>query len=108
MLYPITELLKGDLNTYIKEVNAITNAIINCKSLVEFNTLIKKHEDLISNLIKQDTVKHRLFNDFDGEIKSLGAWGGDFVLVTSIDDPRDYFYSKGYDTILKYSEIIKA
>nr|WP_296324551.1 GYDIA family GHMP kinase [Winogradskyella sp.] len=99
---------KGDLETYIKKVNTITNAIIESNSLEVFNTLIKKHEALISSLIKQDTVKDRLFNDFDGEVKSLGAWGGDFVLVTSKGNPEDYFKSKGYSTILKYSEIIKA
>ena len=38
-------------------------------------------------------------------IKSLGAWGGDFVLATRKN--KNYFIEKGFDTILSYSEIIK-
>ena len=97
----------GDLKTHINEANVITDTIINCKSLAEFNDLIRQHETLISTLINQDVVKHRLFSDFEGEVKSLGAWGGDFVLVTSKNNPKDYFESKGYSTILEYSEMIK-
>ena len=32
-----------------------------------------------------------LFNDFKGAIKSLGAWGGDFILATAKQDPTAYF-----------------
>jgi hypothetical protein len=30
------------------------------------------------------TIKESLFSDFDGIIKSLGAWGGDFVMAGTI------------------------
>lgn len=53
-----------------------------CTSLLDFEKLITAHEAIISKLIQQDTIKAKLFKDFNGTIKSLGAWGGDFVLVT--------------------------
>jgi len=43
-------------------------------------------------------------------VKSLGAWGGDFVLVTSNrpeEETRNYFNEKGLEVFLRYDEIIK-
>ena len=47
-----------------------------------------------------------MFPDFDGVIKSLGAWGGDFVMVISNENPTDYFMEKGYETVIPYEEMI--
>ncbi|MFT6748973.1 MAG: hypothetical protein ACJAQ1_000901, partial [Flavobacterium sp.] len=38
--------------------------------------------------------------------KSLGAWGGDFVMIISENNPKSYFKAKGYETILTYNEMI--
>ena len=46
------------------------------------------------------------FSDFDGTIKSLGAWGGDFVMIVSNSNPKKYFESKGFTTLLHYHEMI--
>jgi hypothetical protein len=46
------------------------------------------------------------FSDFKGEIKSLGAWGGDFVMVISESDPTAYFSEKGFTTVISYDEMI--
>ncbi|WP_335973691.1 GYDIA family GHMP kinase [Gaetbulibacter jejuensis] len=95
-----------DICASISEINAITLACISCKTLTEFNKLITTHESIISKLIKQEPVKHSLFSDFNGSIKSLGAWGGDFVLATSETNPSSYFKDKGFDVILPYSEMV--
>ena len=91
----------------IKEISDITLKLINCSKISEFEMLINKHENIIASIIKQVPVKEKLFADFNGSIKSLGAWGGDFVLVTSKENPKDYFNSKGYRTIIPYSKMIK-
>ena len=98
----------GDLESAISEINAITSALIECKTLSEFNRLISEHENIISKIINQQPVKQSLFSDFNGSIKSLGAWGGDFMMVTSEDSPKDYFNNKGYPTIIPYKEMIKS
>jgi len=54
-------------------------------------------------------VREARFADYWGELKSLGAWGGDFVLATSTRDPqetRDYFRARGLDTVIPYGELI--
>jgi mevalonate kinase len=90
----------------ISEISEITLKIIACKSLTTFESLINQHESIISKLIKQQPIKELLFNDFHGSIKSLGAWGGDFVLVTSKQNPSDYFKEKGFDTLIPYNQMI--
>ena len=82
--------------------------MILCDTLTEFNFLLKKHESIISKLIKTETVKQQLFPEYDkGEVKSLGAWGGDFVLVTVEDKLNlDYFKDRGYTTIFGFEEML--
>lgn len=88
------------------ENNKITHAILNAKSLKEFAHAVEKHEIHLSNIMEIKTIKEIAFPDFNGTVKSLGAWGGDFVMVISKENPREYFASKGYDTILTYDEMI--
>lgn len=94
-------------NAIIDEINAITYQILNCENLQEFEILIQKHEEIISKLLQTETVKHNLFSDYQGVIKSLGAWGGDFILATR-KQAIDYFPSKGYKTIYSWDEMIKS
>lgn len=86
--------------------NKITDAILNAKTLKEFALAVEKHEIHLSNILETRTIKEIAFSDFNGVIKSLGAWGGDFVMVISKEDPKAYFASKGYETILTYNEMI--
>ena len=90
----------------INEISNITSEIIVCNSLDRFNKLIEAHELIISKLISKKTIKDALFKDFDGSIKSLGAWGGDMIMVTSQIDPSKYFIKKGYSTIFKFKELL--
>lgn len=90
----------------IAENNKITHAILNAKTLNEFARAVEKHEIHLSNILEIQTIKEIAFSDFNGTIKSLGAWGGDFVMVISKENPKNYFASKGYDTILSYDEMI--
>ncbi|TBN02693.1 GHMP kinase [Hyunsoonleella flava] len=98
--------LKADLTPIIADINAITKAITLCKNLNQFQELIFAHEKIIAATTKQHTVQSLYFNDFDGAIKSLGAWGGDFVLVCSETNPTNYFHEKGFDTVIPYTDMI--
>ena len=93
-------------NSIINEISDITSEILVCNSIDRFNKLIEAHELIISKLISKQTIKDLLFKDFDGYIKSLGAWGGDMIMVTSQIDPSQYFIEKGYSTIFKFKELL--
>jgi len=97
---------KSNVPHAIAEINVITESIISCSSISEFELLITKHEQIISKLIDLPTIKSSLFPDYSRSIKSLGAWGGDFIIVTGNVDDMDYFKQKGYDTIISYSKMI--
>nr|WP_314865366.1 GYDIA family GHMP kinase [uncultured Flavobacterium sp.] len=96
----------SQLPSYIATVNELTQDIIAATTLEEFSQLLHQHETVLSVLLKTETVKNTLFPDFDGVIKSLGAWGGDFVLAVSKENPKPYFVAKGYETVIPYSEMI--
>ena len=88
------------------ELNSLTLDLLNCSDLKNFESLIEQHERYISTLIQQPPLKEALFSDYKGAIKSLGAWGGDFFLATGDPSSIEYFKSKGYTTILPFSEMI--
>jgi mevalonate kinase len=98
--------LEFDRTALISKIDAITNKILTCKDLKEFAALLNTHETILSETLKSPTVKEILFSDYSGTIKSLGAWGGDFVLVTGTASQMTYFRNKGYSTILPYKEMI--
>jgi len=94
--------------TLASALTAITDSIINCNSLSKFTSLIEEHESLISEHLMLQTVKSQYFSDFDGAIKSLGAWGGDFALAASQMNESQvmaYFASKGYNTVISYDNM---
>lgn len=90
----------------IKRISAISDAFLNANTLEYFESLIVEHERIIGSIVKLKPVKEKLFSDYFGEIKSLGAWGGDFVLVTGNSETPEYFKNKGFETILAYSDMI--
>ncbi|WP_040247527.1 GYDIA family GHMP kinase [Psychroserpens mesophilus] len=96
----------SDLKHEVESINGITLEMIDCDSLENFQKLMHQHELFISKIIGQKPVKEVLFKDFKGSIKSLGAWGGDFVLVASETNPTTYFKDKGFETILNYDDMV--
>jgi len=91
---------------HIEAINALTNDCIQATDLESFTRIIDQHEILLSTILKIETVKAALFPDFEGTIKSLGAWGGDFVLVVAKENPSSYFIDKGYETVIAYDDMI--
>ncbi|PWA07006.1 GYDIA family GHMP kinase [Flavobacterium laiguense] len=97
---------KNNLETYIEAINQLTETVLNAKDENTFAKALENHETELSSILEIKTVKESLFPDFRGTVKSLGAWGGDFVLVISQNNPSPYFTSKGYTTVIPYHEMI--
>tara|TARA_R110002073_G_scaffold145532_5_gene297710 strand:- start:10763 stop:11701 length:939 start_codon:yes stop_codon:yes gene_type:complete len=89
-----------------KRISEISIELTKVKTLQIFEELIAEHEQLISRIVKLKPIKEELFSDYFGAIKSLGAWGGDFILATGDESTPSYFKEKGYDTILSYSDMV--
>jgi mevalonate kinase len=98
-----------DVNYASSAISALTHRFLKADDLEDFELIIKEHELFMSLVLQRPTIKETLFQDYElGEIKSLGAWGGDFILATgkSEDLVRNYFREKGYQTVLSYSNLI--
>ncbi len=95
----------------IENINQLSLAILEANSLNDFNLIINEHEKLMASILKEAPVKQKYFSNFDGEMKSLGAWGGDFVMLTWPYDKTDlevYFSRKNLNQIVSFGELIKT
>ncbi len=95
--------------TLVKEVTRITEEILECKSLTDFASLIEEHESAVSASLGLTPVKQDRFSDYWGSIKSLGAWGGDFILATSdrgAEETKEYFAGKGCPVVIPYGKML--
>ena len=93
----------------IREISGLSGAICRADSLENFEELINYHEKCLSDYLGLEPVKKSRFPGFGGSMKSLGAWGGDMVLVTwkgSEEELRKYFESKGLKLIFRYDDLI--
>ena len=93
----------------IDKISGLTRQFLEAKTLEALEAAILEHELLISETLMMPRAKDLYFGDFWGEVKSLGAWGGDFVLVTSARseaETRAYFAQKGYEVCRPWQEMV--
>ena len=96
-----------DRTELIKKINKITDEFIKCNELIHFEELIQEHESIISKATSIIPIQNSNFSDYkDGKIKSLGAWGGDFILVTTKNKDLSYFKKRGLETIIPLEDIV--
>ena len=97
-----------DLQKDIEAVSEISRAVPKCETLDEFAMLMQCHERIISRCIGQEPIQKR-FPNFEGVLKSLGAWGGDFILAATHWDKsqvKAYFKGKGLEVVFDYKELV--
>ncbi|HLW07468.1 MAG TPA: GYDIA family GHMP kinase [Marinilabiliaceae bacterium] len=93
----------------VKEISHLSQKIATEVDIHIFMNLMQQHERLISLATGFTPVQQLLFPEFDGIIKSLGAWGGDFALFLSENDysaSKKWFQSKGFPVVLPLGEVI--
>lgn len=90
---------------FVHAVSSITKEILGCTALEEFERLMIAHEELLSDILQLPRVQEQ-FPDYPGVLKSLGAWGGDFILATRAEVAQDYFKKKGLTPVIPFSEMI--
>ena len=98
-----------DLQKDIEAVSDISRSVPKCQNLDEFAMLMQCHERIIARCIGQEPVQKR-FPDFEGVLKSLGAWGGDFILAATEWDEgqvKTYFQNQGLEVVFGYKSLVK-
>ncbi len=97
---------KNTIFAFTEAISQITKAIIKTEKLFDFEKLLIEHEKIIAVVIQQKTIQEKLFSDYFGQTKSLGAWGGDFILATGNEDTPNYFKNKGFETVIPFKDMI--
>lgn len=93
----------------IDDINAITKGILSCSDITAFELLLKEHELIMSKILNRKPVQTLLFPDHKGIVKSLGGWGGDFVLMTnhsSHEEYAKYITKKGFDIYYRFDDLV--
>jgi mevalonate kinase len=96
-------------NCDIEKISTISKKMTEVFELEDFEALMLEHENLVSKILNTNKIGDKLFSDFWGQTKSLGAWGGDFIMATSdksSTETKDYFSNLGYNTVLSFDELI--
>jgi len=93
----------------IDRISEISQEISQAQELSDFEKLMLEHEKILAAVLSLPTVKERLFAKDDFLVKSLGAWGGDFVLVSSRMAEKDFkglLKKRGYPTVFSWDELV--
>ena len=99
--------MEGRINEGIlREIDSITHRMTQSSELPNFESCMEEHEAFIARLLEMKALKESKFAGFDGAVKSLGAWGGDFIMATGSTDDMKYFRDKGYSTIIPFEDMI--
>ena len=98
--------LKGNFSSEISQISKLADEFLGCNNLNDFEKLLVEHEQIVSKTIQLKSVQELLFSDYFGQTKSLGAWGGDFILATGNEETPIYFNKKGFQTVISYQDLI--
>ena len=90
----------------LETITDLSKKTLVCYTLEDLERILNAHEKKIASLLGQATVKELVFPDYQKTIKSLGAWGGDFVLATGSTQDMAYFKAKGYTTIIAFDDMM--
>lgn len=97
-------------NSTIDRVSEISRLLSVCGTLDEFSFLLKEHEDIVSKNLHLPKVSELMPSIPSSiQLKSLGAWGGDFVLAaTSIhkNELLEILNKQGINTLISFNEMI--
>ncbi len=94
----------------IERVSLLAEQISTAENISAFEACIREHEEIISSVLGRKRLKDERFTDLKGEAKSLGAWGGDFAMITWHDTKEElkkYLSTRNIDTIFTFNELIK-
>ncbi len=100
---------KASSEMWLQQVNDLSLEFIKANDLQTLESVILDHEKLIGNRLNLVPIKERRFPDYWGMVKSLGAWGGDFALVSSLrgaEETKKYFADKGLKGFMPLESVI--
>lgn len=97
---------KGNISALADEISKLTDALLKVSDMSLFEKTLIEHENIIASVINEKPVQKAFFSDYFGQTKSLGAWGGDFILASGNEKTPAYFKNRGFQTVIPYADMI--
>ena len=91
----------------VEEVSSISSSLSESSKVIDWVKGIEIHNALLTDYLDRDCPA-AAFPDFQGAVKALGAWGGDFLLAVSPESPsyvKSYFSEKALPKVLTYADV---
>jgi mevalonate kinase len=98
-------LLEFDRRKLALQITKITQQLLTCQDISSCQQILDTHETLLSKTLGYPTVKSLRFSNIDGTFKSLGAWGGDFVLFIGDQNQIPEIQALGYSVIIPWKDL---
>jgi mevalonate kinase len=92
----------------IHQFSQMTMAMVEATTLSEFRLVMEEHEEALSQILGMERVSAK-FDGLPGSVKSLGAWGGDFVMIASEADEKSlkgYLGTRDIQVVYKYNDLV--
>ncbi len=92
-------------------ISEITREMLQANRLDDFNHLLREHEQIVGSILRAKPIQQENFGRFEGQIKSLGAWGGDFALISWPHEKNElsaYLSAKNLKQLFSFDELIKS
>lgn len=93
----------------VERISSLTQAFLKASDFETASEVLKEHENQIGLLIQKTPIQVLQFQDFEGVVKSLGAWGGDFLLACTkrpSEEVKSYFETRNLWPVFQYHEFI--
>lgn len=91
----------------IDAVGKAAENLLQASSPQEWSDAARAHEAAVSKVLGREPVGTTHFSSYPHAVKSLGAWGGDFVLAQVLEaSDLQWFKEHGYTTVLPWSDCV--
>jgi len=89
----------------VQEISRLSEDLLKLSDVQELEAWMEEHERKTASLIGKPTIEESFRPIIDGKIKSLGAWGGDFVWLSRLDS-AEKLKSAGFNHIFRFKELV--
>jgi mevalonate kinase len=99
----------NDKTAFIQEISSITEELIKKQNLEDWIYLLGKHEEIISSSLSIPRAADTVLKGLPFFSKSLGAWGGDFVMIVTdegFDNVKQELSNYSLRNIFPFSELL--
>ncbi len=92
----------------IQKISEITKRMISAQGIQQFENAMDEHEEIMCSILKLPKAREHYFAGYQGSVKSLGAWGGDFVMITWKNDRQSFeneMIARNFNTFFSFAEV---